>query len=268
MIRRTLSMTVIAGALAVPAVGMAADASRDTSARTEQRARVAPVSTTAPAARDDARRFSDRDWQKNWAADKDKMEQALGVGKDKAHYRQALEKMGYHITAVNYDKPDYLEYEIVKGKNSYEVQVDFDKDTGKSTELDVTTNVWQADATDKALKDRNYKYAYPTAQTRDADRVSDRARLKAATANSDKLEEALGVGQDKAFYRSTLEKLGYKVTSVNYDKPDYVEYEVVKGDDSYEVQVDFDEKSKKSTKVDVTVNAVRADSTLRAMNRN
>jgi len=33
------------------------------------------------------------------------------------------------------------------------------------------------------------------------------------------------------------------------------------------VQVDFDDKSKKSTKVDVTVNAVRADSTQRAMNR-
>ncbi|HQY27973.1 MAG TPA: hypothetical protein PK787_04220 [Burkholderiaceae bacterium] len=268
MIKRTLSMTVIASALAVPVVGMAADAARDTSARSEQRAGVAPVSTAGASTRDDARRFSDRDWQKNWAADKDKMEQALGVGKDKAHYRKALEQMGYHITAVNYDKPDYLEYEIVKGKDSYEVQVDFDKNTGKSTELDVTTNVWQADATDKALKDRNYKYTYPTAQTRDAERVSDRARLKAASANSDKLEKELGVGRDKAHYRSTLDKLGYKVTSVNYDKPDYVEYEVVKGEDSYEVQVDFDEKSKKSTKVDVTVNAVRADSTLRAMNRN
>src|SRR5690606_39868706 len=55
-----------------------------------------------------------------WAADKDKIEQALGVGKDKAHYRKALEQMGYHITAVNYDKPDYLEYEIVKGKDRSE----------------------------------------------------------------------------------------------------------------------------------------------------
>src|SRR5690606_13369678 len=98
MIRRTLTMTVIASALAVPAVGMAADAAKDTHARSEQRAGVTPVSTAGATTRDDARRFSDRDWQKNWAADKDKMEQALGVGKDKAHYRKALEQMGFHIT--------------------------------------------------------------------------------------------------------------------------------------------------------------------------
>lgn len=268
MIGRYFSMTLIAGALAAPTVVLAADPARDTSARDEQRTRVAPVSTTNPTVREDARRFSDRDWQKNWTVDKDKIERALGVGKDRAHYRQALENMGFQITAVNYDKPDYLEYEIINGKKSYEVQVDFDKDTGKSTKVDLTTNVWQADATDKALKDSNYKYTYPTTQTRDAERYSDRARLRAAAANTDKLEKELGVGRDRSHYRSALEKMGYKVTSVNYDKPDYVEYEVVKGDDSYEVQVDFDEKSKKSTKVDVTVNMVQADATSRALGRN
>jgi uncharacterized protein YmfQ (DUF2313 family) len=265
MIARTLSMTLIASALAAPTVSMAADPAKDAAGRAEQRAGSAPASTAAGAVtRDDARRFSDRDWMKSRAADKDQMEQALGVGKDKAHYRQALEKMGYHITAVNYDKPDYLEYEIVKGKDTYEVQVDFDKNTGKSTKVDVATNVWKADATDKALKDSNYKYVYPSAVTRDADRFSDRARMKTAIATSDQLEKELGVDRDRAYYRSALEKLGYQVTSVNYDKPDYLEYEVVKDGDSYEVQIDFDEKSKKSTKVDVTVNAVRAEAPPRA----
>jgi hypothetical protein len=40
---------------------------------------------------------------------------------------------------------------------------------------------------------------------------------------------------------------------VKYDKPEYLEYEIVKGDDSYEVQIDFDKNSSKATKVGVTV---------------
>jgi hypothetical protein len=59
--------------------------------------------------------------------------------------------------------------------------------------------------------------------------------------------------------------MGWKVTSVNYDKPDYVEYEIVKGDDSYEVQIDFDKNSNKATKVDVAMNAWKADSTKQAL---
>ena len=31
--------------------------------------------------------------------------------------------------------------------------------------------------------------------------------------------------------RNSRENMGWQITSVNYDKPDYVEYEIVKGDD-------------------------------------
>jgi len=268
MIGRYFSMTVIAAALAAPAMAQSTDASKERAERApnaEQRRSSAPASAATPANRDDARRYSDRAWEKTWEADKDKLEQALGVGKERAHYRQALEKMGYYITAVNSDEPDYLEYEVIHGKRSYEVQVDFDEDTKKSTEIDVTPNVWKADATEAALKDSNYKYVYPTARTPNAERYSDRARMKAARADTDKLEKELGTDRDRAHYRSALEKMGYRVTSVNHDKPDYVEYEVVKDGNSYEVQIDFDEKTRKSTEVDVTVNAVRADSTDRAL---
>ena len=44
-------------------------------------------------------------------------------------------------------------------------------------------------------------------------------------------------GEEKDFYRRQLEKMGRRVTSVNYDKPNYVEYEIVKGDSTYEVQI-------------------------------
>ena len=88
----------------------------------------------------------------------DKLEQALKTGETKDFYRREIEKMGWQITAVNYDKPDYLEYEIVKGDDSYEVQIDFDKNSAKATKVDVATNIWRTDATERALKDRKESY--------------------------------------------------------------------------------------------------------------
>ena len=63
----------------------------------------------------DRSRYSDRDMRKNYEDEEKKLEQALKTGQDKNAYRRELEKMGYQITSVNYDKPDYVEYEIVKG---------------------------------------------------------------------------------------------------------------------------------------------------------
>jgi hypothetical protein len=99
----------------------------------------------------DVNQYSDRDRSKAWNSEKDKLEQALKPGQDKNYYRQQLEKMGYKVTAVNYDKPDYVEYEIVKGDDSYEVQIDMNQ--GKATKIDVATNMWKAEATEKALKE-------------------------------------------------------------------------------------------------------------------
>jgi len=71
--------------------------------------------------------YSDRERSKSIKSEENKLEQALKTGEEKAFYRRELEKMGWQITALNYDKPDYLEYEIVEGKDSFEVQVDFAK---------------------------------------------------------------------------------------------------------------------------------------------
>jgi hypothetical protein len=76
----------------------------------------------------------------------------LKTGEGKDFYRRQLEKMGWKVTSVNYDKPDYIEYEIVKGNDSYEVQVDIDKNSNKATKVDVVTNVWQTESTENALK--------------------------------------------------------------------------------------------------------------------
>jgi uncharacterized protein YmfQ (DUF2313 family) len=208
--------------------------------------------------------YSDRDRSKAVKSEEEKLEQALKTGEEKGFYRRELEKMGWQITAVNYDKPDYLEYEIVKGKDTFEVQVDFDKQSHKATKVDVTTNIWKADATKQALKS-NKKVAYPNKTTANPTRYSDRDRMKATKNDKEKLEQALKTGEEKAFYRRELEKMGWKVTSVNYDKPDYVEYEIVKGDKSYEVQIDLDKNSHKATKVDVAYNAWQTDATENAL---
>jgi uncharacterized protein YmfQ (DUF2313 family) len=227
-----------------------------------------PISASYSAERvqrsDDGSRYSDRDRMKNSKNEEDRLEQALKTGESKDFYRRELEKMGWQITAVNYDKPDYVEYEIVKGNDSYEVQIDFDKNSHKATKVDVATNIWKTDATENALGNRK-KVAYPNRTTANPERYSDRDRMKTAKNSEDKLEQALKTGESKDFYRRELEKMGWKVTSVNYDKPDYVEYEIVKGDDSYEVQIDFDKNSNKATKVDVAMNAWKTDATKQAL---
>ena len=219
-----------------------------------------------PKVTEDRARYSDRDRMRSSKDDEDKLEKALKTGEEKEFYRRELEKLSWQITSINYDKPDYIEYEIVKGDSSYEVQIDFDKNSRKATKVDVTTNVWQTDATENALKTRK-KVDYPKKTTANPARYSDRDRMKSSKDEEDKLEAALKTGEEKDFYRRALEKMGWKITSVNYDKADYVEYEIVKGDQSYEVQIDFDNNSRKATKVDVAANAWKADATKKALSQ-
>jgi uncharacterized protein YmfQ (DUF2313 family) len=217
---------------------------------------VAMAQDTRPAAPSGADRM------KTWTNEKDALEKMLGTGKDKAYYRSELEKAGYWITAINADTPARLEYEIVKGANTYEVQVNFAD--GRSTKVDVTTNVWKDAKTKEAMAGRTTKYIYPTAVTKDADKVSDSVRNKAWMDEKGKMEKELGIGHDRAYYKPALEKMGFKVTSVNENDKKNLEYEVVRGDTTYEVQVDFDATTAKSTRVGVSTNMWEAPATERA----
>ncbi len=205
---------------------------------------------------------SNADRTKVWTNEKAALETMLGTGKDKAFYRTQLEKAGYWITSINADTPSRLEYEIVKGPNTYEVQVNFAE--GRSTKVDVTTNVWKDANTKQALAGKTTKYAYPTTVSRDADKVSDTVRNKAWVDEKSKMEKDLGVGHDRAYYKAALEKMGFQVTSVNENDKKNLEYEVVRGDTTYEVQVDFDANSGKSTRVGVSTNMWEAPMTERA----
>jgi hypothetical protein len=149
---RTMSLAVVLGfSLASPAVFAETPAKKTMS------------SDPAVAARQET--------HKAGAAD---LKASLPIGKDKAFYRLELEKMGYAITAVNSDKKDYLEYEVVKSGQSWEVQVDFKN--GMSSKVDIDSNIWKADSTKAALKDKDYKYVYPAGTTANPERVSDRTR--------------------------------------------------------------------------------------------
>jgi hypothetical protein len=225
---------------------------------------LATLPMTIPSAAADDNKYSDRDRMRSAKDEKQRLEQALKTGEEKDFYRRELEKMGWQITSLNYNKPDYLEYEIVKGDQSYEVQMDFDKNSHKATKVDVAFNAWKTDATKQALKNGK-KVEYPKKTTPNPERFSERERMKSAKNDEEKLEQALKTGEEKAFYRRELEKMGWKITSVNYDKPDYVEYEIVKNDKSYEVQIDFDKNSHKASKVDVTTNVWKAEATENAL---
>ena len=208
--------------------------------------------------------FSDRSNAKAWATEKEQLEKALQSAADRSGTFKALTDMGYMVTAINADRPEYLEYEIVKGNNSYEVQIDFDKGMPKAKKVDVTTNLWRADATKAAM--RGDKVVAATKVDAANARFSDRQRMKAWSGEKEHIEKALAVGQNRQQYETMLKKMGYQITSVNDAEKDYLEYEVVKGDHSYEVQIDLDNKVGK--KVDVTTNVWETAATEKALAAN
>lgn len=204
---------------------------------------------------------SDRTHMKAWSSDKDQLEHDLKTGETKAYYPKALADHGYQITSINTDKPTKVEYEVVKGAQTYEIQIAFDKATGKSTKVDVDANLWRADATKAAM--RGQKVPAATAYMPGNESYSDSPHRKTWSSEKDRLEKSLALGHDKAYYTAELKKMGYQITSTNADKKDYAEYEVVKGNDSYEVQIDFDHD--KAKKVDVTTNMWESDATEKAL---
>lgn len=199
--------------------------------------------------------------------EKEALEQKLAAGQTRNDYARILETSGYRVSAINSDKPDYLEYEVVKGDHSYEVQFDFDKGSAKATKIDVANNVWRADSTKQMLK--NAEYRHPTPLVADPEgRYSDRRYMKNWTSEKEQLQKSLPANMKVSAYKPKLEQMGYKVTSVNDQKKDYLEYEVVKGDNSYEVQIDVDPTTQVSKKVEVDSNLWDSDATEQAKDVN
>lgn len=205
--------------------------------------------------------YSDRENYKLWSNEKEVLKSMLKPGEGKDFYRKALSDNGFTITSINADRPERVEYEVVKGAHSYEVQIDLDKAGAKASKVEIDSNLWRADSTKAAM--RGQKTEPATAFVATNERYSDRARMKGWTSEKEKLEKALKTGQDKAAYAEQLKKLGYQITSTNEREKDYVEYEIVKGDNSYEVQIDL--QNGKAKEIDVTANMWHSEATERAM---
>jgi opacity protein-like surface antigen len=223
-----------------------------------------PVATSAaPYAR-----MTDRQMVKSGSmqADRDQLEQKLRAGTNRMGYQKILKDNGYRISAINEDKKDYVEYEVVKAGSSYEVQIDFDNGATRATKIEVENNMWRADGTERMMKDERYMPTAPlVADT--TGRYSDRRYMQGWTDEKDRLEKALPMNLKPADYRSKIEGMGYKVTAVNDRERDYVEYEIVKGENSYEVQIDLDPRTGMAREIDVTSNLWEAEATDRATDR-
>jgi len=209
-------------------------------------------------------KYSDRERMKSWSGEQESLKQALKVGVSKDNYRKVLADNGYTITAINKDTADYVEYEVVKRDHSYEVQIALDKRTGMGSKVDVDRNLWRADATEEAM--RSGKAVMASKPLTNGDTYSDRANSKGWTDQKEKLEKRLALGNNLAFYTSELKAMGYQITSTNDKDKNYAEYEIVKGRDSYEVQIDLDDAGK-AKKVDVTSNMWQAEATEKALRR-
>src|SRR3712207_3246062 len=81
--------------------------------------------------------------------------------------------------------------------------------------------------------------APPVGATDDEGGESERARL----------ERTLRPGQPRDFYREQLADSGWTVTAVNRDDSDYVEYEIVRGERTYEVHLHMDADTDRATEV-------------------
>jgi hypothetical protein len=211
-----------------------------------------------------------------WNRGQAELQKQLVPGMAPETYQQKLQQLGYKITSTNYSNPDYLEYEIVKGDQSWEVQIDVDDDTNKATEIDIARNVWQTDATRNALRDAQRLAQATTAGSAAAvgaatntrrtmplrnNQYSDRDR-----ANTNQLIrelEALPVGRDREFYKNTLRERGFEITRVNEDDVDELDLEAVKDGNSVQMEVEFDEDTGRSTEVDASTLWAESESTTR-----
>lgn len=189
------------------------------------------------------------------------LEKALHGKTSKSAVDSALDASGYRVTAVNEADREAIEYEVVKGKESFEVQMHFAGNGDRLDKVEVAPNLWRADTTEAAMEGKDVKPG-------DGQASSDRRFLPDWRAEKERLAKSLGVGltADQVFGR--LKSLGYDVTAVNDHERDYVEFEVVKGTHSYEVQVDLDKDTGMAKKLDVAANVWKADATEAALERN
>jgi uncharacterized protein YmfQ (DUF2313 family) len=205
-----------------------------------------------------------------WNQGQAELQKKLAPGMAANDYRRKLEKLGYKITATNYNDSDYVEYEVVKGDQTWEVQIDVNEDTRQATSVDIAQNVWKTDATEAALT-HNRQLERTAAGSTQAERQRARVMRNNQYSDRDRASvdqmvnelEGLSVGRDKQYYKDALRQRGYEITKINEDDTDVLELEAVKDGRSVQMEVDFDEDTGRSTEVDASSLWAESESTTR-----
>ncbi|MEW6297627.1 MAG: hypothetical protein AB1671_07790 [Thermodesulfobacteriota bacterium] len=160
-----------------------------------------------------------------------------------------LQDLGFLITSINYNQPDYVEYEVVKGDETFEIQITMDPETDRATAVDVTGNLWQSYATDWALEHTELREA-ASIDAPDyilviapVQRFSDRDRNLSRMLGE---LERLPVGRDQQFYRNALQRRGYRITDTDVDE-NQVRFEAQKNGREIALTVNFEDEAREDS---------------------
>ena len=179
--------------------------------------------------------------------------------------RSRLKKADYRITAINQESDSDVEYEVVKGDHTFEVKSEITD--GKLKGVEVTNNIWRADSTKRALKDANYDASDVKYDKEHAGRYSDAQYNETWSQEKAALADAMPVGKKFEDYKQILKAKGYQITSINDKDDKEVEFEVVKGDHSFEVNLERDADTKVVKEVEVSHNIWASEETEKALEK-
>ncbi|MBU3823599.1 MAG: hypothetical protein H9917_02080 [Candidatus Oceanisphaera merdipullorum] len=252
---KTIIMTALLAAFSLSSANLAL--AEDKAANTaEMRALDSSTTTNKEAWRDSKR-------MEQYGGEKTMLEKALADTTSVDQLRARLKQEGYAITSINQQSDNDFEYEVVKGNASFEVKADVDNH--RITGITVSDNVWRADETKRAMADANYKDGEVMYDEAQAGKYSDAKYMDSWGDEKDALEAAMPVGKQVSDYQKMLQDKGYKITSINDVDDNNVEFEVVKGDHSFEVQLDRDPSTKIVNEIDISTNMWQSEETEKAL---
>lgn len=252
---KTLIMTALITAFSLSSVGMAL-ADDNTTGDAEMRSANPPVTA-------DKDGWQDRKRMEKYGDEKTMLEEHIADSTSVEKLRANLKKAGYMVTSINEQSDDEIEYEVVKDDHSFEVSADIDN--GKLNDVEVSNNIWSADETKRAMREADYMAGDVKYDKEQAGRYSDAKYMDSWDDEKEALEATMPIGKTVSDYQKMLKDKGYQITSMNDVEDDNVEFEVVKGDHSFEVQLDRDPSTKVVNEVDVSTNIWQSEETEKAL---
>jgi len=190
---------------------------------------------------------------RNWSQGQNLLEEHLQPGQTPAAYRRILRDLGYTITSVNYSTPDYVEYEVVKGDRSYEVQMDLDEDTGRATSIDIANNLWETSRTEAALEQSDRSEQMTSLNNPEYILVITPVYVEAGRARTQMGRmvqelENLPLGRDHSYYRRALKQQGYQIKDTA-TKGDRMQISAEKNGMNVLLNIRFDQDTDESTQL-------------------